>query len=85
MTTHRSVRAHCASVNGTAGPQRLRPLLALEPAPRPVADTERLWIVDGTLIPVRGRQVGASARPAPPRAQSDQQMGSDLPRVVRQH
>ncbi len=33
--------------------QRLRPLLALEPAPRPVADVERLWIVDGTLIPVR--------------------------------
>ncbi|KAB2590433.1 hypothetical protein [Streptomyces arboris] len=25
--------------------QRLRPLLAIEPAPRPVADVERLWIV----------------------------------------
>ncbi|MFP1662263.1 helix-turn-helix domain-containing protein, partial [Streptomyces cavourensis] len=33
--------------------QRLRPLLAIEPAPRPVADVERLWIVDGTLVPVR--------------------------------
>jgi hypothetical protein len=42
--------------------KRLRPLLALEPAPRPVADVERLWIVDGTLIPVRDRQVGASSR-----------------------
>nr|WSW45100.1 transposase family protein [Streptomyces sp. NBC_01001] len=30
--------------------QRLRPLLALEPAPRRVADVERLWIVDGTLV-----------------------------------
>ncbi|MFJ2944056.1 transposase [Streptomyces sp. NPDC087310] len=42
--------------------QRLRPLLALERAPRPVADTERLRIVDGTLIPVRDRKVGASSR-----------------------
>ncbi|MEE1804510.1 transposase family protein [Streptomyces sp. JV176] len=42
--------------------QRLRPLLALERAPRPVADTERLWIVDGTLVPVRDRKVGASSR-----------------------
>ncbi|MFB7147892.1 MULTISPECIES: transposase family protein [Streptomyces] len=41
---------------------RLGPLLALEPAPRPVADVERLWIVDGTLIPVRDRSVGASSR-----------------------
>nr|WP_251064784.1 hypothetical protein [Streptomyces sp. ISL-44] len=39
--------------------QRPRPLLALEPVPQPDADTERLWIVDGTLIPVRERQVGA--------------------------
>jgi hypothetical protein len=37
-------------------------LLALEPAPRPVADVDRLWIVDGTLIPVRDRSVGASSR-----------------------
>ncbi|MEU0197267.1 MULTISPECIES: transposase [unclassified Streptomyces] len=42
--------------------QRLRPLLALEPASRPVAGVERLWIVDGTLIPVRDRQVAASSR-----------------------
>ncbi|MFH9798342.1 transposase family protein [Streptomyces virginiae] len=42
--------------------QRLRPLLALEPAPRPVAGVDRLWIVDGTLIPVRDRSVGASSR-----------------------
>ncbi|MDH6538060.1 hypothetical protein M2167_000562 [Streptomyces sp. SPB4] len=41
---------------------RIGPLLALEPAPRPVADVERLWIVDGTLIPVRDRTVGASSR-----------------------
>ncbi|MFJ5878513.1 transposase family protein [Streptomyces sp. NPDC093088] len=42
--------------------RRLRPLPALERAPRPVADTERLWGVDGTLIPVRDRKVGASSR-----------------------
>ncbi|MGX1127814.1 hypothetical protein RKD49_000004 [Streptomyces glaucescens] len=42
--------------------QRLRPLLALEPAPRPVADVDRLWIVDGALIPVRDRSVGTSSR-----------------------
>ncbi|MDF9874640.1 hypothetical protein OKW18_006778 [Streptomyces pratensis] len=41
---------------------RLRPHLALEPAPRPVADVERLWIVDGTLVPVRDRRVAASSR-----------------------
>lgn len=29
---------------------------------RPVAGVERLWIVDGTLIPVRDRQVGVSSR-----------------------
>ncbi|KOV17614.1 transposase, partial [Streptomyces sp. XY413] len=27
-----------------------------------MADVERLWIVDGTLIPVRDRTVGASSR-----------------------
>lgn len=32
--------------------QRLRPLLALEPAPRPAPGTDRLWIVGGTLVPV---------------------------------
>ncbi|GAA2745982.1 hypothetical protein GCM10010440_35950 [Kitasatospora cinereorecta] len=42
--------------------QRLGPLLALEPAPRPQPGVERLWIVDGTLIPVRDRTVGASSR-----------------------
>lgn len=42
--------------------QRLRPLLAIEPAIRPADAVERLWIVDGTLIPVRDRKVGASSR-----------------------
>jgi hypothetical protein len=42
--------------------QRLRPLLAIEPASRPAEAVDRLWIVDGTLIPVRDRQVGASSR-----------------------
>ncbi|MZE54919.1 transposase [Streptomyces sp. SID5770] len=42
--------------------RRLRPLPALERAPRPVVDTERLWGVDGTLIPVRDRKAGASSR-----------------------
>nr|WP_242647055.1 MULTISPECIES: transposase family protein [Streptomyces] len=43
------------------GIQRLRPLLALEPAAQPADAPDRLWIVDGTLIPVRDRQVGARA------------------------
>ncbi|MER7112486.1 transposase family protein, partial [Streptomyces sp. NPDC000229] len=42
--------------------QRLRPLLAIELATRSADVVERLWIVDGTLIPVRGRTVGASSR-----------------------
>lgn len=42
--------------------QRLRPLLALEPVSRPVDAADRLWIVDGTLVPVRDRTVGASSR-----------------------
>ncbi|MFH8753979.1 IS5/IS1182 family transposase [Streptomyces rimosus] len=42
--------------------QRLRPLLALEPAARPTDAADRLWIVDGTLIPVRDRTVGVSSR-----------------------
>lgn len=42
--------------------QRLGPLLAIEPAPRSGDATDRLWIVDGTLIPVRDRNVGASSR-----------------------
>ncbi|MEV0412389.1 transposase [Streptomyces sp. NPDC050448] len=42
--------------------QRLGPLPALGPATRPAADVDRLWIVDGTLIPVRDRKVAASSR-----------------------
>ncbi|MER8073802.1 MULTISPECIES: transposase family protein [unclassified Streptomyces] len=42
--------------------RRLRPLLALRPVTRPVDATDRLWIVDGTLVPVRDRKVGASSR-----------------------
>lgn len=41
--------------------QRLRPLLGLEPAARPADTADRLWIVDGTVIPVRDRTVGASS------------------------
>lgn len=42
--------------------QRLGLHLALAPAPTRAADTDRLWIVDGTLIPVRDRSVAASSR-----------------------
>ncbi|MFJ9721293.1 transposase family protein [Streptomyces sp. NPDC101209] len=42
--------------------QRLRPLLALEPVSRPADAADRLWIVDGTLVPVRDRSVGSSSR-----------------------
>ncbi|RPK79978.1 hypothetical protein EES47_28945 [Streptomyces sp. ADI98-12] len=42
--------------------QRLGPLLALEPVTRPADGADRLWIVDGTLVPVRDRSVGASSR-----------------------
>lgn len=42
--------------------QRPRPLLALEPAPRPLPGTDRLWTVDSTLTPVRDRKVAASSR-----------------------
>ncbi|MFD3333881.1 transposase family protein [Streptomyces sp. NPDC058700] len=42
--------------------QRLRPLLAIEQATRPADAVERWWIVDGTLVPVRDRKVGASSR-----------------------
>lgn len=42
--------------------QRLGPLLALEPARTPADAADRLWIVDGTLVPVRDRTVGASSR-----------------------
>ncbi|CAM5578460.1 hypothetical protein SPURM210S_07657 [Streptomyces purpurascens] len=42
--------------------QRLGPLLALEPVSRPAEGADRLWIVDGTLVPVRDRHVGSSSR-----------------------
>ncbi|GLX54677.1 hypothetical protein Shyhy01_76260 [Streptomyces hygroscopicus subsp. hygroscopicus] len=42
--------------------QRLGPLLALEPVSRAADAPDRMWIVDGTLIPVRDRGVGASSR-----------------------
>lgn len=42
--------------------QRLRPLVALGPVTRPVDAADRLWIVDGTLVPDRDREVGASSR-----------------------
>lgn len=42
--------------------QRLGPLLALEPVRAPQDAIERLWIVDGTLIPVRDGTVGTSSR-----------------------
>lgn len=42
--------------------QRLGPLLALEPVSRPADAADRLWIVDGTLIPVRDRSMAASSR-----------------------
>jgi hypothetical protein len=42
--------------------QKLGPVLALEPVARPADAADRLWIVDGTLVPVRDRHVGASSR-----------------------
>lgn len=42
--------------------QRLGPLLAVEPATCSADAVDRLWIVDGILIPVRDRNVGASSR-----------------------
>ncbi|MFD5065851.1 transposase family protein [Streptomyces sp. NPDC058394] len=42
--------------------QKLGPLLTLEPVTRPAPAADRLWIVDGTLIPVRDRTVAASSR-----------------------
>ncbi|MCM3298332.1 transposase family protein [Streptomyces pseudogriseolus] len=41
--------------------QGLGPLLALEPVSRPGDAADRLWIVDGTLVPVRDRKVGSSS------------------------
>ncbi len=40
--------------------QRLGPLLAMEPARASAGLADRLWIVDGTLVLVRDRTVGAS-------------------------
>jgi hypothetical protein len=42
--------------------QRLGPQLAVEPTRPPADAVERLWIVDGTLIPVRDRAVAASSK-----------------------
>ncbi|MEV7386467.1 transposase family protein [Streptomyces sp. NPDC091215] len=42
--------------------QRLGPLLALELVTRSADAADRLWIVDGTLVPVRDRTVGSSSR-----------------------
>ena len=42
--------------------QQLGPLLAIEPVSRPADAPERMWIVDGTLIPLRDRRVAASSR-----------------------
>ncbi|MFD8737443.1 transposase family protein [Streptomyces sp. NPDC059618] len=42
--------------------RRLGPLLAIEPVARPAAGADRLWIVDGTLVPLRDRSVAASSR-----------------------
>ncbi|MFD5259069.1 transposase family protein [Streptomyces bobili] len=44
------------------GIQGLGPLLALEPTRTSQDAVERLWIVDGTLVPVRDRKVGAPSR-----------------------
>jgi hypothetical protein len=67
--------------------QRLRPLLDLEPISRPADTTDRLWIVDGTLIPVRDRKIGASSRNAPHQLSSgqagDAAVASSLSLMVR--
>ncbi|RLV01323.1 IS5/IS1182 family transposase [Streptomyces griseocarneus] len=42
--------------------RRLGPLLAIEPVSCPAGAADRLWIVDGTLLPVRDRSVAASSR-----------------------
>ncbi|MFI1758028.1 transposase family protein [Streptomyces sp. NPDC020571] len=42
--------------------QRLGPLIALEPSRATTDAADRLWIVDGTLVPVRDRKVGSSSR-----------------------
>ncbi|WP_406841506.1 transposase family protein (plasmid) [Streptomyces sp. AHU1] len=42
--------------------RRLGPLLTIEPVSPPAEAADRLWIVDGTLIPLRDRSVAASSR-----------------------
>ncbi|WUQ36871.1 transposase family protein [Streptomyces sp. NBC_00234] len=42
--------------------QRMGPQLALEPVARRDEAVDRLWNVDGTLLPVRDRKVAASSR-----------------------
>ncbi|MBB5108930.1 hypothetical protein FHS40_008056 [Streptomyces spectabilis] len=42
--------------------RKLGPLLTLEPVTPPADAADRLWIVDGTLIPVRDRTIAASSR-----------------------
>lgn len=42
--------------------EQVGPYLALEPAHRSAPAVDRLWIVDGTMIPVRDRKVAASSR-----------------------
>jgi hypothetical protein len=66
---HRHVAPRCGSSRRLFGcsPATVcrvihRPLPAIEPTTRPADAVERLWIVDGTLIPVRDRKVGASSR-----------------------
>lgn len=42
--------------------RRLGPSPALEPVSRTADAADRLWIVDGTLVPVRDRNIGSSSR-----------------------
>lgn len=42
--------------------RQLGPLLAPELVSRPAEAADRLWIVDGSLVPVRDRHVGSSSR-----------------------
>jgi len=42
--------------------RRLGPLFAFEPVSRGADAADRMWIVSGTLIPLRGRSVAASSR-----------------------
>ncbi len=44
--------------------QRLRPFLALGPLTRPVDAADRLWIMDGTLVPPASWAVRCSNEPS---------------------